>query len=48
MDLSLNREINVCDINPVHHLFAAGTIEVCVVLASEVLLHLFAPDFAFF
>lgn len=25
------REHNVCDINPIHHLFATGTIEVCEV-----------------
>lgn len=44
MDFSPNREINVCDINPVHHLFAAGTVEVGLVLVCETLLHFIAPN----
>lgn len=43
IDFSLNRENNVCDINPVHHLFAAGTLEVGVVVVYTALLCFFVP-----
>ena len=32
------REINTCDINPVHQLFAAGTAEVLVVFFDDFIL----------
>ena len=32
------REINTCDVNPVHQLFAAGTVEVPVVFFDDFIL----------
>lgn len=46
--LYLNREINVCDLNPVHHLFAAGTIEVGVVLDLESFIAFICSRFGIF
>lgn len=37
MEIFLYREINKCDLNPVHHLFAAGTVEVGVEFACKAL-----------